>query len=170
MMWHGLIYRALAHTRTLHDRYHGSKRNPWNEVECGSHYARSMASYGLFTGICGFQYHGPKGYIAFSPRLTPEDFRAAFTSANGWGTFSQKRNGKTQTENIELKWGKLRLKTLAFDLPDGSKAGDVSVKCAGKSVKATFAMNDSHIVIHLHKDVNIQRDQTMEVKITYRSD
>lgn len=168
MMWHGLIYRALAHTRTLHDRYHGSKRNPWNEVECGSHYARSMASYGLFTGICGFQYHGPKGYIAFSPRLTPENFRAPFTSAAGWGTFSQKRDGRIQTESIEVKWGKLKLKTLAFDLPEGSKAGNVSVKCAGKTVKAGFEMKNSRVVVHLRNDVNIQHAQTMEIEITFR--
>lgn len=167
MMWHGLTYRALAHTRTLHDRYHGSKRNPWNEVECGSHYARSMASYGLFTGICGFEYHGPKGYIAFSPGLTPENFRAPFTSAAGWGTFSQKRDGNTQTESIELKWGRLRLKTLAFDLPNDCKAGSISVKCAGKTIKANYEMNNNRIVIDLQNDVNIQSNQAMEIKITF---
>ncbi|MBW8040752.1 MAG: hypothetical protein FVQ85_12210 [Planctomycetes bacterium] len=167
MMWHGLTYRALAHTRTLHDRYNGSKRNPWNEVECGSHYARSMASYGLFTGICGFEYHGPKGYIAFSPRLTPENFRAPFTSAAGWGTFSQKRDRNTQTESIKLKWGRLRLKILAFDLPNDCKAGSISVKCAGKTVKANFKMNNNRIVIDLLNDVNIQRSQAIEITITF---
>jgi len=168
MMWNGMVHRALAHTRTLHDRYHGSKRNPWNEVECGSHYARSMASYGLFTGICGFQYHGPKGCIAFSPRLTPENFRAAFTSAAGWGTFSQKRDANTQTESIEVKWGKLRLKKLAFDLPEGNKAGEVSVKCAGKTIKADFEMKNSRVVIYLRNDVNVQCDETMDVVITLK--
>jgi len=109
MMWHGLVDKALAHTKVMHQRYHASKRNPWNEVEWGSHYSRSMASYGLFTGICGFEHHGPRGYVAFSPRLTPEDFRAAFTTATGWGTFTQARDRDTQTETLELKWGRLRL-------------------------------------------------------------
>jgi hypothetical protein len=137
------------------------------EVECGSHYARSMASYGLFTGICGFEYHGPKGYIAFSPGLRPENFRAPFTSAAGWGTFSQKRVGNTQTEKLEVKWGRLRLKTLAFDLPDNCKAGNVSVKCAGRTVKANFEMKNNRVVIILRNDVKIQHNEAIEVEITF---
>ncbi len=44
MIWEGLVTEGLAVARAVHDRYHPSRRNPWNEVECGDHYARSMAS------------------------------------------------------------------------------------------------------------------------------
>jgi non-lysosomal glucosylceramidase len=50
MIQEGLLLEGLAVTRALHDRYHASRRNPWNEVECGDHYARSMASYGVYSG------------------------------------------------------------------------------------------------------------------------
>ena len=60
MIWEGMLTEGLAVTRAVHDRYHASRRNPWNEVECGDHYARSMASYGVFLAACGFEYHGPK--------------------------------------------------------------------------------------------------------------
>ena len=90
MIWEGMVQEGLAVTRAIHDRYHPSRRNPWNEVECGDHYARSMASYGVFLAACGYEYHGPKRHLAFAPRLSPENFRAAFTTAEGWGTFSQK--------------------------------------------------------------------------------
>ena len=90
MIWEGMVQEGLAVTRAVHDRYHPSRRNPWNEVECGDHYARSMASYGVFLAACGYEYHGPKRHLAFAPRLSPENFRAAFTTAEGWGTFSQK--------------------------------------------------------------------------------
>ena len=83
-------------------------------MECGDHYSRSMASYGVFIAACGFEYHGPKGRIGLVPCLTPENFKAAFTAAQGWGSLSQSRDGKTQTNRIEVKWGGLRLKTLAF--------------------------------------------------------
>ena len=117
MIWEGMVQEGLAVERMLHDRYHASRRNPWNEVECGDHYARSMASYGVFLAACGYEYHGPKGRLAFAPRLTPENFRAPFTTAEGWGTFSQQRDETAQRETLALKWGKLRLRSLAFELP-----------------------------------------------------
>ena len=48
-------------------RYDGEKRNPWNEIECGSNYARSMASYALMNIYSGFSFDMTKGYIGFSP-------------------------------------------------------------------------------------------------------
>ena len=69
MIWEGMVTEGLAVTRAVHDRYHPSRRNPWNEVECGDHYARSMASYGVFLAACGFEYHGPKGHLGFAPRV-----------------------------------------------------------------------------------------------------
>ena len=167
MIWEGLVQEGLAITRAIHDRYHASRRNPWNEVECGDHYARSMASYGVFLAACGYEYHGPKGHLGFAPRLTPEDFRAAFTTAEGWGTFSQKRGGggQTQSASIELKWGKLRVKTLAFALPENAKPAKVTVTVAGNPAAAEHAVNNGRLLITLAADASIQAGQTIEVKI-----
>jgi len=118
MIAEGLVEKGLAVTRMIHDRYHAAKRNPYNEVECSDHYARSMASYGVFLAACGFTYHGPKGHLGFAPRLTPADFRAAFTAAEGWATFSQKLGPNGQNATIALKWGKLKLRTLALVVTD----------------------------------------------------
>lgn len=41
---HQLAEHVVADVR---DRYQGRSRNPFNEVECGNHYVRSMASFGL---------------------------------------------------------------------------------------------------------------------------
>ncbi len=56
MIWEGMLMEGLAIARMIHDRYHASRRNPWNEVECGDHYARAKASYGVYLAACGYEY------------------------------------------------------------------------------------------------------------------
>ena len=117
MVWEDMLTEGLATTRVIHDRYHPRLRNPYNEIECSDHYARAMASYGTFLAACGFEYNGPKGFIGFAPRLTPENFKAAFTVAEGWGSFSQKLEGKALSATLALKWGRLKLTTLSLGRP-----------------------------------------------------
>ena len=147
MMAEGMVTESLVAARTIHDRYHASRRNPWNEVECGDHYARSMASYGLFLDRLRLCVSRAEGSLAFAPRLAPEDFRAAFTAAEGWGTFRQRREGNIQRETVELKWGKLRLRSLAFDVPDGSKVAKVSITAGGRPIVAQHVLKDNQVQI-----------------------
>jgi non-lysosomal glucosylceramidase len=163
MIWEGLAMEGLAVARAVHDRYHASRRNPWNEVECGDHYARSMASYGLFIAACGFECHGPKGYLAFDPRINPRDFRAAFTSAEGWGTFTQKINGRRKTATLEIKSGKLRLKTFALS----AKAAPTSVRVQldGKKAPLSHQFKDGRVIITFDLDLQLATGQKLHVAL-----
>ncbi|HUT35303.1 MAG TPA: GH116 family glycosyl hydrolase [Planctomycetota bacterium] len=165
MVWDGLLTEALAICRGIQDRYHPSKHNPYNEVECGDHYARAMASWGVYTALCGYEYHGPKGHLGFAPRLTPDDFRAAFTAAEGWGLFTQKRQGNVQANRIEVRWGKLRLKTLALAVREGLKTPTVAVTVAGKPVEASSSVKDGRLLITLAGELMLGEGQTFEALI-----
>ncbi len=162
MIWEGMVLEGLAVTRAVHDRYHASRRNPWNEVECGDHYARSMASYGVYLAACGFECHGPQQHIGFAPRLTPENFKCAFTAAEGWGSFSQKiESGKLNAE-IAVRWGRLKLKTIALE-----SAGGRSVKASldSKPVAAELVREGKRARITLAQPVEIAAGQKLEVTI-----
>jgi hypothetical protein len=164
MIWEGLLEEGLAVTRAVHDRYHASRRNPWNEVECGDHYARSMASYGIFLAACGFEYHGPKGHIGFAPRLTPETFKAAFTSAEGWGTFRQETTGNGLKAEIELKYGTLQVKTIA--LKTGLNPKDVTVTAAGQQSACEHQTHDGRVLITLKKTISLRAGEKIEIAVS----
>ena len=52
MIYEGMIEEAYAIIKGARDRYDGIPeppigRNPWNEIECGGHYARAMSSWSI---------------------------------------------------------------------------------------------------------------------------
>jgi uncharacterized protein (DUF608 family) len=162
MIAEGLVLEGLAVTRAIHDRYHASRRNPYNEVECSDHYSRAMASFGSFITLCGFEYHGPKGHIGFAPRVHPEKFRAPFTAAEGWGTFSQEIQPTGLQARVAVRHGQLRLRTIALA---GSYSG-VKVQVGGKMVGARVNSAEGRALVTLDHEVVIPRGEEMAVSLT----
>jgi len=160
MVAEGLLLEGLAVTRAVHDRYHASRRNPYNEVECSDHYARAMASYGTFITLCGFEHHGPSGRIAFAPRLAPERFKAAFTAAEGWGSYEQSIENGAFRARIEVKHGKLRLKSLgvAHAFPSPPK-----VAAAGREAPCRLILSNGRSVLELEEPIVIHEGTALVV-------
>ena len=57
--------RVFENARMRHD---GEKRNPWDEPECGHHYARAMSAWSGFAALSGFLYRGADGEVTLTPR------------------------------------------------------------------------------------------------------
>jgi hypothetical protein len=168
MIWEGgdLLEKGLAVTRMAHDRHHAARRNPWNEVECGDHYGRALSSYGVFTAACGFEYHGPKRRLAFNPRLRPENFKCAFTSAQGWGSFHQRVEGRTFRAELDLKWGKLALQTLGLTPPVGLRPRKAAATLAGKPIQATLVTRENRVEISFAPNLTIPTGSILRVALT----
>lgn len=90
--------------KAIRDRFDGEKRNPWNEFECGSNYARSMASYALIPILSGFEFDLPNKHIGFNP-YQKDNFSCIWSISGAWGTFKIK-DGKVTLSVLE---GKLTL-------------------------------------------------------------
>jgi uncharacterized protein (DUF608 family) len=178
MLWEGLVEEGLAVERAIHDRYHPSKRNPWNEVECGDHYARAMASHGVFLAISGFEVHGPQGHLGFAPRVHPEDFRAAFVAPEGWGSYAQEREGHGQRHRIELKHGRLRLRSLRLPLIGGAhtaklRAGERELTAhlakdapaAGAELHARQSEDGRSVLLTLAPELVLAAGEALEVEL-----
>ena len=61
MLYSGMIEQGLECIQNIRSRYDGEKRNPWDEAECGHHYARAMASWSGIVALSGFEYDGSQG-------------------------------------------------------------------------------------------------------------
>lgn len=67
MIYEGKKEYGERMVKAIRERYDGEKRNPWNEIECGSNYARSMASFALMNAYSGFSFDMAKKQIGFNP-------------------------------------------------------------------------------------------------------
>ncbi|GAB6167150.1 hypothetical protein JCM19992_31500 [Thermostilla marina] len=163
MISEGLVEEGLAVARAIHDRYHPSKRNPYNEIECGDHYARSMASYAVYLALCGYYYHGPKQTIGFAPRIHPERFKAAFIAAEGWGTFTQEAAQESLQATFTVRHGRLRLRKIR--LAPGFAASDVRVTLGERSIPATLSAKETFVEITLARPVEVEPQAALQVEL-----
>ena len=88
MIQEGLVDEGLTAVAAIRDRYDGARRNPWNEFECGSNYARSMAAWSLIPTFSGFEYDMVHGMIGFDPLQPAAGYRTIWSLDSGWGTFA----------------------------------------------------------------------------------
>lgn len=160
-----LLTQGLTICRAVHDRYDAARRNPYNEVECSDHYARAMASYGVFVAACGFHCHAPSGLVRFEPKLGAKDFAAPFVGAGAWGRFAQQHTPHGLAAQLTVRYGSLRLARLELTPPAGLARLTSSVKLAGKKVPHHAEIHDGRLAVALTERVTLAAGQSLEVVV-----
>lgn len=166
MLHEGLTLDAYQIIKGARDRYNGTRRSPWNEIECGDHYARAMSSYSLLLAAEGYHYDGPAGVLRFAPTVQTDDFRAFFSGAEGWGTFSQKRSAGTQTNGLRLAYGNLSLTRLDLGLPAGRKSATGHVTLNGKPFPAATQVVDATLQVRFSQRLQLKARDTLAVTVS----
>ena len=111
LLQYGLMEDAVETFAAVRDRYDGHRRNPWNEMECGSNYARSLSSWGIVPACAGFEFDLPRRSLGFRPRTRRGGaFRSLFSIGDAWGTVLVEE-GRLQ---LELLGGGLTLERLGY--------------------------------------------------------
>jgi uncharacterized protein (DUF608 family) len=165
----GMLTEGLSIVRGIHDRYDGRRHNPWNEVECGDHYARALASWGCLLALTGFVYDGPAGRLGLAPRWRPEDFRAFFSAAEGWGSLVQRRGERGQENAIAVKHGQILLRVVALQVPEKVTVRETRVSVGDRMVKAESHLDDQArtVTLRLAGPVMLQAGETLTVTQTW---
>ena len=133
----GYLDEGLTVVRAVRNRYNGANRNPWNEIECGSNYARSMASFALLPLLSGFRFDLPHGAIGFDPKVHRGAFRCLWSVGTGWGELIW----RGASVWVVLHGGALRLSSLVLPFADAVTA----VTADGQPVPFTFADGTVHL-------------------------
>ncbi len=105
MILAGLVDEGLSVVRTARLRYDGRVRNPWNEYECGSYYARAQASYALLQALSGVRYSKATRTLEIEPRTGRRAGRFFFAADGAWGTVAYERQGAQTTVRVNLEEG-----------------------------------------------------------------
>ena len=127
----GMIYEnqtenGLKCIRSIRERFDGLKRNPFDEPECGRHYARAMACWAGVLAMSGFQYSG----VTQSMKFTAKAGTYFWSNGTAWGTC--RINGKS-AELTVLK-GSVALKNFTIDGVGSKRLKDATVT-EGSSLK-----------------------------------
>ncbi len=110
MIYEGLKPEGLGCIQAVRERYDGRKRSPFNEAECGHHYARAMASWAAVPALTGFQYDGPARKMTFGVRKG----RFFWSTGDAWGTVELKPRGKRVTVTLRVLHGTVDLSRFAI--------------------------------------------------------
>jgi len=111
MLYEGLIEDGLNCIQNIRSRYDGRKRSPFDEAECGHHYARAMASWASVLALSGFQYSAPAQSLYFNP------VEGEYFWSNGYahGTIVLKKQEKVYQVNLKVLAGKISFQTFGLN-------------------------------------------------------
>jgi uncharacterized protein (DUF608 family) len=168
LIYSGQVAEGLAIVRGVRDRYDGRRRNPWNEVECGAHYARALASWSLVLALSGYSWSAPEGRLGFAPRVNARDFRCFFSTGSGWGSFAQRVDARRHEVRLEVRHGSMTLRTLALRDDAGLGTAAAVVEATGPGVVAKnvrVAREGPTLVAHFGSSLTLAEGQSLQLTL-----
>ena len=110
MLYEGQEESGLQAIRDIRARYDGRKRSPFDEAECGHHYARAMLAWGAVLALTGFRYSGVEREIRFAAR----DGTFFWSTGHAWGSCTVKRSTRSARVDNEVLHGALPLRKITL--------------------------------------------------------
>jgi non-lysosomal glucosylceramidase len=151
LIYAGMLREGVQCFDDVRRRFDGERRNPWDEPECGHHYARAMSAWSGILALSGFRYHGPEKSVIAVPSYRRATFTSFWSTATGWGVFTQSAEGGRTNFSLSVLFGKLSCRSveLATEIPSGAKSSasvgqrSVSHQLRREGKRARFVFSDS---------------------------
>jgi uncharacterized protein (DUF608 family) len=162
----GLVREGVECFDSVRRRFDGERRNPWDEPECGHHYARAMSAWSGVLALSGFHYDGPGQTVAIAPPAASAEFRCFWSTATGWGVFARRENAGGAAFRIRVDHGSLTAQN--FELAaHGSQAratlGASTLRHTFTGGRATQA--GGRATVRLDQPVTLSEAQELRIEI-----
>lgn len=156
----GLVDEGLQIVKALRDRYSGVRRNPYNEIECGDHYARSMAGWSVLNALSGFRCNALQHELCFAPASTDDHFQAPFITGTGWGRFEQMSDDPWTSAKLTCTFGTVDIHRLRLT---PSECKTVTAAVDGEVIPAVLEHAISGTNVLLSEPLTVHCGQRLEI-------
>ena len=162
MLYSGMVEQGLEAIKNIRSRYDGEKRNPWDEAECGHHYARAMASWSSVVALSGFHYDGPQAAVIAVPRVPHRVFKCFWSTATGWGTFSYSPIAQSGTQlTIQVLAGKLSCRSCEIT----GVGTHTTIRSKGRVYPHTVRQNGGRTTFQMEQALVLTEDSDLQLEI-----
>ncbi|MCL4782824.1 MAG: hypothetical protein KJZ70_07310 [Bryobacterales bacterium] len=162
LIYGGRVRDGIQAFEDVRRRFDGERRNPWDEPECGRHYARAMSAWSGIAALSGFRYRGDEQRVITAPRAAGAVFSSFWSTGTGWGVF-RRSAGASRQFTLTVEEGALPCRILEVDLalPAGSKA---VVTLSGNRLEHVLSQVGKRSVLTLKDAVTIPAGGRLEVR------
>lgn len=162
MIYSGMVDQGIECIHNVRARYDGEKRSPWDEAECGHHYARAMASWTSFVALSGFQYDGAEASVVAVPRIPQRKFNCFWATATGWGTFAYIPMAGSGT--------RFTIRVLAGTLPCRSceisgSGSSATVRSNGNTLSHSMERHNGSTVFHMDQPTRLPEGHELQIEL-----
>jgi uncharacterized protein (DUF608 family) len=161
MMNWDMVKEGVECVENIRGRYDGEKRNPWDEPECGHHYARAMSSWSTIVVLSGFLYDGAKAAVVAVPRISREEFHCFWATGTGWGIFSLSRQNDSTHFKIKVLAGRLDCRSVEI-----AATGETAlVEVGGRQIVHNVAWREGRAVVTLDETISLNTGDEIRIAV-----
>jgi len=165
MIYEGLVDEGLEVVDAIRARFDGHRRNPWNELECGHHYARAMASWSVLLALSGFCYSAVDARLTVKPAV--DDLDTLWSTPQGWGILHHASGSEGLSFELTPRSGAMHLREIALEADGLDAASHVEARLGGEPLNiAETTKSGSHWIIVLENEALCTSSASLCVQIS----
>jgi hypothetical protein len=166
LAFEGMMTEALNVVESTRRRFDGERRNPWNEPECGHHYARALASWACFAAWSGFRYSAPERELTLMPRTRRQSFSCFWSVPSGWGSYTHTLKPQGQSVQVQVAEGSLTVASVALNGLTKGPFNRVSTRLGKDLLPASLKIESSRRVVTFGREISATNENPLEITLT----